>query len=78
MINSFMTIGEQILIVFLMMLIGYVCGKQGMIDNRLADGLTDICMKITIPSSILLAFQREFEARLVQEFLLSCLLAGAG
>ena len=39
MINSFMTIGEQILIVFLMMLIGYVCGKQGMIDNRLADGL---------------------------------------
>ena len=78
MLNSFRTIGEQILIVFLLMAVGYIGGKRGMIDNALADGMTDLCMKITIPLSIILAFQREFETRLVREFLLSILLAGAG
>ena len=78
MIDSFITIGEQIVIVFLLMAVGYLGRKRTLISDSFADSLADFCMKITIPASIILAFQRKFEARLVQEFLLSLLMAGVG
>ena len=36
MLNSFLTIGEQIFIVFLLMAVGYIGGKTGLITNALA------------------------------------------
>ena len=71
MLNSFLTIGEQIFIVFLLMAVGYIGGKTGLITNAMADGMSLLVMNIAIPASIIMAFQREFESRLVHEFLLS-------
>ncbi len=78
MLENFIIIGKQILIVFLLMMIGYVGGKKKKISDVLADGLAGIAMNLSIPASILLAFQREFETRLVRELLLSALLAAVG
>ena len=78
MLNSFLTIGEQIFIVFLLMAVGYIGGKTGLITNALADGMSLLVMNIAIPASIIMAFQREFESRLVHEFLLSIVLALLG
>ena len=78
MLNSFLTIGEQIFIVFLLMAVGYIGGKTGLITNALADGMSLLVMNIAIPASIIMAFQREFESRLVHEFLLSIILALLG
>ena len=78
MLNSFLTIGEQIFIVFLLMAVGYIGGKTGLITNALADGMSLLVMNIAIPASIIMAFQREFESRLVHEFLLSIALALLG
>ena len=78
MLESFFTIGRQILIVFLLMAVGFTGGKKKLISDALADGLAGIALNISIPASILLAFQREFETKLVREFLLSIVLAAAG
>ena len=78
MFENFLIIGKQILIVFLLMAIGFAGGKKKMISDSLADGLAGIAMNICIPASILLAFQREFESKLVREFLLSIVLAAVG
>ena len=76
--NFFIIIGKQIFIVFLLMAVGYAGGKKKIISDDLADGMTGIVMNLSIPASIVLAFQREYEARLVREFILSILLTAAG
>ena len=78
MVENFLTIGKQILIVFLLMAIGFAGGKKKLISDALADGLAGLVMNISIPASIVMAFQREFEARLVHELVLSAVLAAVG
>ena len=78
MVESFLTIVRQVVFVFLLMAVGFAGGKKKLISDALADGLAGIALNISIPASILLAFQREFETRLLRDFLLSVVLAAAG
>ncbi|MBO7422846.1 MAG: AEC family transporter, partial [Oscillospiraceae bacterium] len=78
MVESFLTIVRQVVVVFLLMAVGFAGGKKKLISDTLADGLAGIALNISIPASILLAFQREFETRLLRDFLLSVVLAAAG
>ena len=45
---------------FLTMLIGYICGKKGLADDNGKSLLTDLVLFVTLPASILKSFQIEF------------------
>lgn len=78
MLDNFLMAGEQTLIVFLLMAVGFFCGKKKIIDDRLADGLAGFVVNIAMVGVIILAFQREFEKKLVSEFLMSMIISAVG
>lgn len=71
MISSFMIVGEQIVIVFALMAIGFICGKCKLINSSISKGLSSIAVNLTIPATILISFHREFDAVLLKDFLFS-------
>ncbi|MDO5444723.1 MAG: AEC family transporter [Eubacteriales bacterium] len=71
MINSFMIVGEQIIIVFALIVVGFICGKLKIINNNISKGLSSIAVNLTIPATILMSFHREFDAVLLKDFLFS-------
>lgn len=78
MLDNFLMASRQTLIVFIMIAIGYFCGKKELLTTEVADGMANIVIDIVMPAVIILAFQREFEAKLARKFLLSMLLSAIG
>lgn len=54
---------------FLTMLIGYIFGKKGLVDDKGKNLLTDLVIYVTLPGSILKSFQIEFN----HQILISCM-----
>ena len=71
MISSFLIVGEQIVIVFALMAIGFICGKLKIINSSISKGLSSIAVNLTIPATILMSFHRAFDAVLLKDFLFS-------
>lgn len=55
-----LTLFYQVLIIFLLMLIGVYAKKMNLIDNKLNKGLSGILMNITFPLNIIVAFNFTF------------------
>ena len=77
MIQNFQIVGEQVLILFVMIGIGYICGKKQILSKEAIAGITDLVLFIVTPSVIIHTFQREFDAALL-EGLLFALIAAVG
>ena len=54
---------------FLTMLIGYIFGKKGLVDDKGKNLLTDLVIYVTLPGSILKSFQIEFN----HQILIACM-----
>ncbi|WP_312694642.1 AEC family transporter [Caproiciproducens sp.] len=57
MLSSFFTIFEKVIILFIMIFIGYVCGKTGMITKRGAKQITAILLYVVTPCLIVSSLQ---------------------
>jgi predicted permease len=66
---------NQILIMFIIILVGMMCYKFKVIDNDLNKKLSDIVLILVNPFVIFVAYQRKFEASLLKGLLISLLLA---
>lgn len=64
-LDYFFTVGEQVLILFILIGIGYVCGKIGFINESTAKSITDIVLYFVTPCVIINAYQVEFEASIL-------------
>ena len=76
MIHSFLTVGEQVLILFALMAVGFVLGKAKLMDDRGSLTITNLVMYMVTPSMMVVAFQREKNAADLHNFL-TCLLLAA-
>ena len=56
---SFLTVGKQVLILFLLMVVGYVLGKAKLITEQGCASMSTVVMYIAIPAMLITAFQRE-------------------
>ena len=54
---------------FLLLLIGYIFGKKGLVDDKGKNLLTDLVIYVTLPGSILKSFQIEFN----HQILIACM-----
>lgn len=75
MIESFLVVGQQVLILFILIAIGFAGGKLKFITKEGVSCITDIMLYIVTPCVIVNAFQKEFDFALLGDFFKSFLAA---
>lgn len=68
MMESFLTVGRQIITLYLLMAVGYVLGKLKLIDDHGAASMSTLVMYIVSPCMLLVAFQRPIEQETLHNF----------
>ena len=64
MIEYFLTVGGQIVVMFLMVVVGYAMYKHGMLTERGTKDMSVLLLKVVTPIILMSSFQRAFEPEL--------------
>lgn len=75
MTDSFLIVAQQVLILFILIGAGFVCGKKRLITDSSAKHMTDIVLYLVTPCVIIRAFQRELDVNMLGNLGISCLAA---
>lgn len=75
MLEYFLTVGNQILIMFLMIVVGYFMAKANMMTERGTKEMSVVLMKVVVPMIIISSFQREFETGLFVKWIIMFLVS---
>lgn len=75
--QNFLTVGQQVLILFILILAGYVLGKKKIIGDVAGKALSDIALLLSTPCVIALSFEREFSFAILKELGVAVLVAVA-
>lgn len=75
MLTSFLTVSQQVVILFLLIGVGFVCGKTKFLADTAVTGMTDFVLYIVTPCVMIQSLQREFDASLAGAFLQAVLFA---
>lgn len=73
--SNFLTIGQQVLVLFILIAVGFFCGKRGFITEHASKKMTDIVLYIVTPCVMISAFQREFSMEMLGKVLVAALAA---
>ena len=71
MLRSFADVGEQVLVLFILISVGALLGKLGLITDKGARSMTDVVLYAVTPCVIINAFQREYQPRLLGGLLIT-------
>lgn len=71
MLNSFLTVSQQVLILFVLIAVGYICGKTKLINEAGSKVMADIVLYFVTPCVIINAFQREFDVTMLIKLIVS-------
>ena len=66
---------NQVLIILILVLVGAVCHKAGLISEKAADNMAGFALKIVTPCVVIKAFQIDFDARTLYNMLIAGALA---
>ena len=61
-LDYFFTVSEQVIILFILIGIGYLCGKFGFIDDISSKRMTDIVLYIVTPCVMINDYKTDFNA----------------
>lgn len=75
MLQSFLTVGQQIITLYLLMVVGFVLGKTKLLDDRGSAALSTLVMYVVSPCMLVVAFQRPLEAEGLRAFGIVALVA---
>lgn len=73
--ENFITVGTQVLELFILIAVGYLCGKTKMLNDKSAKSITDIVLYIVCPCVIVENFIREFDHHMLKNLLITCAVA---
>lgn len=65
MVENFLTVLEQVIILFVLIGIGAILGKTKLLGDTGAKGMANIVMYLVTPCTIIMSFQREFDAAML-------------
>ena len=68
-------IAQQVLVLFVLIAVGFICGKKGILTDSASKHLTDIVLYVVTPCVMINAFQREFSFELLGKILTASLCA---
>lgn len=75
MLESIWTVGEQVLILFILSGVGFVLGKAKMIGDKFSRDACQLVMYVVSPCMMVVAFQRSFERDVFHNFCMALLLS---
>lgn len=75
MLNNFLTVGHQVLILFILIMLGFVAGKTKLFSEAGAKSMTNIVLYTVTPCVIIEAFQREFNKELLHSLIIAVVAA---
>lgn len=75
MLATFFTVGNQVIVLFLLMLVGAVANRTRLIDEKVVKGMTDLVLYFVTPCVIMESFQRDMNATLVRNLLITLLIS---
>ncbi|SFP99666.1 hypothetical protein SAMN05216343_12033 [Oscillibacter sp. PC13] len=71
MLTNLFTVSGQVLVLFCLMAVGFVCAKSGIIQYSAVGSLNNLILYVALPCSLLSAFQLDLTADTLHDFLLS-------
>ena len=75
MLQNLFTVGQQVIILFILIAVGFILGRRRIINDTGAGVLTDIVLFVVAPCVIIQAFQRPYDPSMLRGLLLALLLA---
>lgn len=70
-LENFVLIAQQVLVLFILIGVGFACGKAGAITEHASKKMTDIVLYVVTPCVMVNAFQREFSFDLLGQVFLA-------
>lgn len=61
MLNNFIAVASQVLVLFILMAVGFICGKTKLINDSVSKGLSDLVLYFATPAVIISSFFRPFD-----------------
>lgn len=77
MLANIQNVALQVAILFIMVGVGFVCTKIGLLTTEAVKGMSDLVLYIITPANIIVAFQREFRSDLLKGLGISLLIGFA-
>ena len=74
-VASFLTVGKQVFILFLLMVVGYILGKAKVITQQGSVNMSNVVMFTAIPAMLIVSFQRELIPADLGNFALALILS---
>ena len=68
MLQSFLTVGQQIITLYLLLVVGFVLGKVKILDDRASTAMSNLVMYVVSPCMMIVAFQRPLEREMLRNF----------
>ena len=75
MLSSFADVGTQVLVLFILIGVGAVLTKVGLITEQGSRSMTDVVLYAVTPCVIVNAFQREYQPRMLSGLMVALLAA---
>lgn len=66
MLENFIMVVQQVLVLFVLIAVGFLCGKKRVITESSAKHITDIVLYVVTPCVMVSSFQREFSFELLE------------
>lgn len=81
MLDNILSVGSQVLILFVLVAVGFICRKAGILTEKGIKSISDLVVYVVTPANIIAAFSRDFKAELLaglgMAFLVAFLVYGA-
>ena len=75
MIESFLVVGHQVAVLFILIALGFVCNKTRLLKQEAVNGMTDLVLYLVTPCLLIDSFQREFDLKMLGALGLATLIA---
>ncbi len=69
--QDFLTVGQQVLVLFILIAVGFICGRTKIINGTATKAMTDVVMYFATPCVIITSFQRELQSELLRGLLIA-------
>jgi predicted permease len=75
MLESFFIVGQQVVVLFLLIFLGYFCSKAKLLNQPTISGITNLVLYIVTPCILITSFQREFDVLMLGNLGIALLIA---
>ncbi len=74
-LQCFLTVGEQVLVLFMLILVGFFCNKFKLLNKEANKRISDLVVIVVAPCVIIKSFIREYNMEMLTQLLLALLVA---